>query len=238
MVTIDGSPIPSALIGVARPISPGRHSFQGMAEGMVSDVVTATIKEGGKETITLTLKIGAPPPIYTAGRRPSSETPSPSISGAPAAVTAPTAQAGPAATSFGADARESSGSNGLRTLSFVAFAVGVVGLGAAGVFALQAGSKHSDADSKFDQFCGSGGSCTATNQNEIRDLDKQANDAKSLANIGLIVGGVGVAAGLTLILLNSGGSERSVSKAARDTPPPATFTPWIGIHSMGLTGTF
>ncbi len=238
MVTVDGVPIPRALVGLQRPIDPGEHKFQAMAEGMVSETITMTMKEGNKETVTLALKPGTPAPIYTAGG-----------SGPPTAGTSEEgpprgpgqATSGTGAMTFGAGTNESSGSNGLRVASFVALGIGAAGLGVAGFFALRASGKHSEADSQFDRFCGAAATCTTASQTDIRDLDSEANDARSLANVALIAGGVGVAAGVTMFVLSAGGGrERSATRAmaVRRSSSRQQLTPWIGIQSMGLSGTF
>jgi hypothetical protein len=237
ILTVDGEKVPAALIGVQRPIDPGEHRFQAMAEGLVSDVLTQTIREGTKETVTLFLKPGTPP-IPIAGTAP----PGGSAPGAATSVPSAAPTAAPAAsvatagtgTTVGADTTvpPSGGGGGLRAASFVVLGLGAVGLGVAAVFASKASSKHKESDTQFDAACGMNSAKCDAETPAIRDLEKQANDAKSLANIGLIAGGVGVAAGVTLLLLSGGGGSSSTGQ------PAASLTPWIGPASAGLSGKF
>jgi hypothetical protein len=58
-LTIDGASVTNATIGLARPIDPGAHAFEAKTTGgpaMTSGVINATVAEGAKDTVTLTLK--------------------------------------------------------------------------------------------------------------------------------------------------------------------------------------
>jgi hypothetical protein len=54
-VTMDGEPVPPTLIGVPRPVNPGKHRFRARAEGMASEEQVVTLGEGDRETVVLTL---------------------------------------------------------------------------------------------------------------------------------------------------------------------------------------
>jgi hypothetical protein len=225
-VTMDDVVIPSALIGVPRPVDPGTHRFQASGDGAVSDVVTIGVKEGAHESVTLTLKPGNAPPIAATAE------PAP-----PPAPTEPGSQPGAATTlTAGAsgDTTSGGGSNGTRVLSFVALGVGTAGVALATVFALAAKSKHDDADSLYDQYqCSVPGNCDATRQSAITDLDHDANNKKTLANVGLAVGIAGLAGGAVLFVLSShnGAPEKSSAGAS-------TVGFWVGPGSAGLRGAF
>lgn len=93
--------------------------------------------------------------------------------------------------------------SGSHALAYVAGGVGVVGLAAFGVFGSMANSKYDSLDSKCP-----GGTCPPGTQNDI-DKGKQY---QLFANVGLVVGVVGVGAGITLFALGGGSShERSAS---------------------------
>lgn len=77
-----------------------------------------------------------------------------------------------------------------RILALVAGGVGVVGLGVGTGFGVAAMSKHSDAE----KGC-TGTACTTA---AAANAGNEAHDAGNIATIGLIVGAVGVAAGVTL----------------------------------------
>lgn len=235
-VTMDGAQVPTALLGVQRPVDPGEHKFQASGDGVTSDVVAVNVKEGGRQAIELTLKPGAAPPVAA------TPVPGPAAPGEPSAPLPPPGTAPPAtdtsSTSTSLSTDTSGGSSGMRIAGFVGIGVGLVGFGLAGVFAAKAGSKHSDADNLYSQYnCDhpAPGMCSATgNQRaQISGLDDDANSAKKTANIGVVLGVVGVVGGGLLVLLSSkgGSKEKSSAKAA-------TVTPWVSLGSAGLSGTF
>jgi hypothetical protein len=118
----------------------------------------------------------------------------------------------------------------------VSFGVGALGLGTGIIFALQRSSKLDDGDKKYVQWqdeCGSDPSCRTDLQGQISDLDDQAGTAGALSAVGFVFGGLGVAAGVTLLVLSS--TESDGPAAARTEP---TVTPWIGYKSVGVTGRF
>jgi hypothetical protein len=117
-VTIDGTPMSSALIGVSRPADPGTHKIEAKAPGMVGEA-SVTLAEGGKESVEIELKsaTGEPPPKKD-------EPPPP-----PPPVDQP-----------------SSDGSGLKIVGYTALGVGVVGLALGTVFALSSSSKRSDAN--------------------------------------------------------------------------------------------
>ena len=75
-----------------------------------------------------------------------------------------------------------------------------------------------------------GGGCPSNKRAEIESLDSDAKSASTLSIIGFGVGGVGIAAGVVMLVM-SGKSESSA--AAR----PAVY-PWVGANSAGLAGRF
>jgi hypothetical protein len=121
----------------------------------------------------------------------------------------------------------------LAVPAYVALGVGAVGLGAGVFFTLQSASKRSDADDTFAECTSRGvdGECKQEDPlaDEISALDDDAGSARTLAIIGYAVGGLGVAAGVTLLLLD--GPDRSSASKSR-------VVPWVGYQSVGVTGTF
>jgi hypothetical protein len=209
-VTMNGAQIPSALVGVRRPVDPGDHKFQAFAKGMESNVVTVSVKESAKEIVALTLvaKPGA------AGTPP---TPVPEGSEAAPGGTTPPRDTGPT----------ESGPNGMRIGGYVALGVGAVGLIGGTYFALSASSKRGEAD---DLCTLPGAKCPEDKKSEIESLDEDAKSASTLSVAGFVIGGLGVATGVTLLLL----SPKSESARA----PALQVTPWIGYKSAGLVGRF
>jgi hypothetical protein len=211
-VTLDGKPIPPALVGVARPADPGEHKVQATAEGAASEVASVVLKEGARETVILELQAGLAPAT------PAETTPADSAAESRAAIDA---QATPA------DAGTSS--NGMRYASYAALGVGVVGLGLGTVFALKSASARSDAD----ELCPDANRCPVRYRSEVEGLDDDAASAQKLAIVGFAVGGVGIAAGVTLFLLS--GKKQDATPA---TASAVRVNPWIGYRSAGVTGTF
>jgi len=111
----------------------------------------------------------------------------------------------------------------------------VVGLGAGTFFALSAKSK---ADEAKDLCGGDLSTCRldegSSDANKVNDLNNQSGTNKTLGIVGFVVGGVGVAAGVTLLILSSGSSN---SAATLHKPAPR-IVPWIGYNSAGVVGQF
>jgi hypothetical protein len=121
-------------------------------------------------------------------------------------------------------AEESSGS-GLRTGAYAAFGVGVVGLGLGTVFGLQANGKYSDANAMCPDFpC----QLTQAQADKRQGLADDGDKAKTISLVGFIVGGVGVATGVTLFVLSSGKNEHAA----------VTVSPVLGFGSAALRGSF
>jgi hypothetical protein len=213
VVTIDGTKLPSALVGISSPVDPGTHKFQATGQGVQSDVAALILKEGGSETVSLELK------------------PAPGVV-APGALVAPPvgALATPNGTTTAAPGPDLSPApahhgSGLRIGSYVAFGVGAAGLAVGTVFALTAKSKYDDANALCKSF-----PCDLTRaQNDQRTkFSKDGDSAKTLSLVGFIAGGVGIAAGATLFVLSNKKSEAA----------QAEVHPWIGLGSVGLGGKF
>jgi hypothetical protein len=202
-VSMDDQPVPKALVGVPYPVDPGEHKLQATGTGVQSPVQTITVKEGAKESIELALA-----PAEGAGAGPGE--------GASGSGEVSLGDAGPT----------SGGTNGMRIGAYVALGVGVVGLAGGTFFLLQASSKESEAD---DLCTLPGGGCPADKADEIKALDDDASSARTLATVGFIVGGVGIATGVTLFILSSNKSSASNKPG---------IEPWVGLGSAGVSGRF
>jgi len=220
-VTNDGEKVPPALLGLPLPVDPGTHVFVAQGTDLKSDPVSVTVAEGGKTSITLTVKsapgtLAPDAPAPTAAAPPPAGTPPPASTAPAAATTAP-----PGTTDQGT----SRGSNGAKIGGFVALGVGVVGAGLGTVFAIQAHSKKSDAD----KLCtGPGGACPMSQQSHIESLDNSYKTDGTLSVVSFAVGGAGLITGA--ILLAVSGSKHNENAAG--------ITPWIGYQSAGLSGRF
>jgi hypothetical protein len=118
------------------------------------------------------------------------------------------------------------GNSALRIASYAAFGVGAVGLGGGTYFWLRYGSKSDDADKLYaDYECPN---CLGSEKAEVLSVDDEAASAKTLSVVGLVTGGVGIAAGVTLLVL-------SLNKPA---PQAASIVPYASPNEVGVMGRF
>lgn len=113
----------------------------------------------------------------------------------------------------------SGGMSGMRIGSFVAAGVGVAGFA---LFAIEGSMSKSTYDD-LQKTCG--GPCPA---DRADDIDK-GKTQQTLANVGLVVGAVGIAAGATLFVLSLRGGKKS------DAPQTSLV---VGPSALGVRGTF
>jgi hypothetical protein len=117
-------------------------------------------------------------------------------------------------------------SDGYRIASFISFGVGLVGVGAGTFFLIRAHSTQSDSDAEYN---GCWPNCSAAKQQHISSVDVRALHQRTESAVSFIVGGVGLATGVTLLLLEP-------KKPA--TTSAAYVRPWVGAGQAGLFGTF
>jgi hypothetical protein len=210
-VTMDGEPVPPALIGVPRPVDPGEHRIQGKGIGLLAAPQVLTLAEGARSAVTLVFEAA---PVTTPAT--------------PAPATTPAAPTEPAAPPR--DAGTSSGSPGLRYASYGAFGVGVVGVALGTVFGLKSRSDRSDADKLYSEKCRPACDKTGPDAKQIASLDDSARSAMTLSIVGFSVGGAGAAAGVVLFLMSNKHGE---------TPEHGvSIRPWFGLGSAGVSGRF
>ncbi len=209
-VTVDGVPISSVLVGVPQPMDPGEHQVAASAPGWKAQPVSVTLKDAGRQTALLKLEPDGSAPVGAAP------------------VAAPGAASDALASPATADAGPSGGSNGLRIGAYVGLGVGVVGLGLGTVFSLQSAGKRSDADEAAKGIGPRGVDAGSPLAKKIAGLDEDADSAKTLGIVGFVVGGVGIAAGVTLFVLSSKKSE----------PAAAYLEPYLGLGAAGVRGAF
>lgn len=222
-VTQDGNKIPTALIGVPRPVNPGQHTFEAVGSAGKA-TASITIKEAERQRLILDLASGsssssagggaAPPPPKPAGgdtkKPPPTEgkpAPTEAKAAAESSTPPPGKDAGPAP-----EPESGGGSSGMRIGSYVAFGVGGLGLIAGTIFSLGAKSKFSDSNSLYSKNnCDNypNPPCTDAIKKQIDDADSSASGQKTLGIVGFVLGGLGIAAGATLFVLSSGSSEKS-----------------------------
>ncbi len=113
-----------------------------------------------------------------------------------------------------------------RTWAYVAGGVGVAGIVTFGVFGALANSKHS----KLEDECGSG-ACPGSLEGD-RDTGQTY---QTVANVGLVVGIVGLGAGTALYLMSD---EKSEKQARKKPPPKPRVDVGVGYQSVTVFGTF
>lgn len=210
-VAVDGQPVSTVLLGVPQPMDPGTHTVTATATGFKAQPASVTLKDAGQASVVLKLEVDASAPPAAAP-----------AAGAPAAGGALlTTNSGEPPS----DSPPSRGSNGMRIGSYVGFGVGAAGLALGTVFVLQSASKRSDADKEAEACPCEKGTPQAE---KIAGLDDDARSAQTLGIVGYVVGGVGVAAGVTLFILSS----------KKEEPQSAHVTPYLGLGAVGLKGAF
>jgi hypothetical protein len=208
-VTIDGVPVSSAVLGVNRPLDPGKHTIRATKEGFVTAEVSVTAMERKAERVTLTLDRAPPPPL--AGAEPSprpAPTPplQPAVNAAPVPIAPPPAPPAPAPT------------GSLRkTLGFVGIGVGGAGLVVGAVAGGLAVSKHGVLVRECPHAICNG---------HQSDLDSY-HLVSNLSTAGLVAGGALAAAGIVLVVTGPV-ARTSVGE----------LTPVLGVGVVGVQGKF
>jgi hypothetical protein len=217
-VMVDEVRIAGALIGLPNPVDPGERVVSAVAKGKRAKARTITIAEAERQTIELELLPDASAVLPGEEQKPGEPSdPSPKPDAAPKGKAKPLAQPESADSSSG----------GLTYGSYAAFGVGALGIGAGVLFTLQSSSKRSEVE----EIC-PGGACTNLGRAEaenVEALNADAGSLQTLATVGYIVGGVGVATGVTLYILGSGKENAGAA---------VTITPWVGVASAGVVGRF
>lgn len=128
IVTIDGQPVPSAALGLKRPVDGGAHKVHAEAAGYKAADTTFTVAEGGSADAKLKLEKNPDAPIAN--------------NGTPGGTTEPPPAAG------------SGGGGSTKTLAYVAFGVGGAGLLVGAITGIVAIGKHGDLKDKCpDKTC-------------------------------------------------------------------------------------
>jgi hypothetical protein len=208
-VTLDGRPVPKALLGIPQPVDPGPHELRADAgQGrMVARSVRLT--PGARESVTLTL-----PPLPSAA---------PAL--VPSAAPSPTRSPRP-------ETRRASAPEGLGlwdqpAVAYGALGVGVVGLGVGTGFLVAYLGTRSDADQGYDACPRP---CPTETRTRVDELDSRAARQGTTATVGMVVGGLGVATGVTLLVLQRRGRP--------DTERGLAVHPYVAGNAVGLWGRY
>jgi len=203
-VAIDGKDVPVALLGAGSLVDPGTRRIEGRRG---QQVVTQQVTIAERERKAVTLRFGAEPAAPVA---------SPAMQGAapppPAGATAPPP---PAA----ADADTTPDGSMQRTFGWVGIGVGGAGILFGTVTGLMAVSNRSDLDANG---CVDSG-CYLDQKDDVDSY----NALRTISTVGFVIGFVGAAAGVTLLL------------TAPESPSSGVEThAWLGLGSAGVAGRF
>ncbi len=191
-VTIDGAPVPTALLSEARPVNPGKHQVEGK-RGQQVESQEVSLAEAEKKTLTLHFaaesKGPGPGPVTAATVSGTSPIVNPSAGTGNGNVPVP-------------DLPKTSSAQ--KTSGWIVLSVGGAGLAFGAVTGILVLSKKSSLDNSGQCH---DNSCPTTQHAQISSY----NSLRPLSTIGLIVGAVGTTAGVTLLLTAPKRKEATVS---------------------------
>jgi len=213
-VKLDGQPVSPALVGVHRPVDPGKHVVTAYPMGLSPVEQTVELKEGERGEVKLVIAGAAGG--GSVGLDPSDD---------------PDAQIGDQTPP---DTTPKSG--GVSPLVFAGAGVGALGIGGivvGALFTVKRGKLSNQADDKFNA-CNRNPPCSPAAQADINALDSDAAQAGTIGTIGLVGGGVLLAGGVTLVVLGL----MSGSKPPPATPAAAWISPYLAPTGVGVVGAF
>jgi len=218
-VTRNGEPVPAELLGVPAPVNPGEYSYQAFADGMESNSTTVKLREGTRETVLLTLR-----------DIPGATKNKPAPSGSPAGGTS-TAGGSLTTTPPSDNAPSGGGGRPLLVGSIAGFGVAVAG-GVIGTIFLNKASETNDKSDAMFKECTAAKTCDEHTPlaAEIDDIDAEGATQTGVAIAGYVTGGLGLAAGITLLIL-----DQNRSSVASNRP---SVTPLVGWNYVGVAGRF
>jgi hypothetical protein len=173
-LVLDDQRVPSALIGLARPINPGDHTLSAKSATAASAPLTVTVGEGSAQDVKLTLRPMSPDAVAAAG-----------VSGGAGATAGEPAADQPA---------EGHSHTGMKVGGWIAIGVGAAGLVAGTLAMLDNRSNRNSANA----LCTP--TCPGSKRNPVNTFDENANQDATLAWICAGVGVAGLATGVTLLI--------------------------------------
>jgi hypothetical protein len=210
-VKMDNQLVSTALVGVFRPVDPGKHEIGVFPVGLSPVKGQVELKDGEKKEIRIVIPDGPPPPGV-----PVSAIDNPDA-GKPTDPAAPRRDTGPGFMTP------------LRGVGIGAGALGVAGVVVGALFMVKSGSTTDQVNT----ICGGPppAQCPPSKTTTVNDLSKTAAGQKTIGAIGLIGGGVALAAGVTLLIV--GKPKPAPAPAAK-----ASVEPWFSGTAAGLRGDF
>ncbi len=215
-VSIDGENVPSASLNAWRRLNPGHHEIVAHA-ATLERREEASLHEREKKEVVVDL---SPAPA-------AAPTPAPEPVAAPA-TTEPAGKSEAASSSADTAAAEPK-SNPWKTVMFVGFGVGGVGIIVGSITGILSISDTNSAKSiPADQGGCAGNVCGPAAHDDIQ----AAKTTGTISTIAFIAGGAGIAAGVVGLVLSKGSSSSRASTGALHAEP------WLGPGSAGVHGTF
>ncbi len=178
-VTLDGVEVPSAALGVKRPVDPGTHHVRATAPGFAATELTVNVLEGKTEAVSLDLKAEAP--VALPLPPPAIVVPPPS----PFVVIPPPAPRPPPPPV----------STAQRTAGFVLVGVGAAGLVVGGISGGLAVAKHSSLTTACP-----GGNCFVSQQASLQSDVNTYHALATASTAGIVAGAAVLATGLIVVL--------------------------------------
>lgn len=215
-VTVDGTVVPAAALGVGRPTNPGAHRVDVAGEGYVA--MTRAIELEAGKTVEVKLPVQAEV-------TPVAEAPAPPKE-APVPKTEPSrTEPSPAAIAPSTEAPVTPPSDDGAALRISGFIVGAVGLGGF-VGAAVTGGLYLAAEQTVQNECTPGPSGNLCSQAGL-DAVERGRGLEPINTAMLAVGGVGVATGVALLIAGYvGGDEEDVVLTPQVSPTEAG----LGLH--------
>jgi hypothetical protein len=218
-VTVDGTAVPTALLGAERPTDPGEHIIEASATGFLKSSARVGLGPGEKQAVTLKLETD---PNFVAPAAPTAA--------APEAPSAPRSTPAPE-TNFSASSSStpmSAAPN--RTPAYIVGGVGVAALLAGAGFGLVAMKDKSD----LDKDC-KNNVCSPA----VRDKLDSGTQAGTISTILFAAGGGGIALG-TILFFAAGGRSTETGSQAHHGAAQTHFQPraWVGPGTVGFGGDF
>lgn len=214
-VKLDDQGVSPALIGVFRPVDPGKHEVVVHATGIAPVRGSIQLGDGDKKEIKLL--------IPEAGATAFAPLQGPS-GGASAGRLLSPGSGTPAHGSFVSTS---------RVVGLGAGVVGIAGVAMGVAFLVKGANSQRAANDLATRFCRVDASgvdqCPASVQNQIHPLDVDAANQKNVGTVALAVGGVALAGGIVLLL---------VGKPSAPAAPAVAITPWCSITPGGVHGRF
>lgn len=210
---LDGTPLPSAAVGLPYPVDPRSHTIDAEADGFEPTQLEFSVESGGSATVNVVL------------RRLPQQTPTTAL--ANDEVQRRTSSA--AAPQSVPQDNTMASTDWARIGSYVGFGVGAVGLGLGAYFQLQSQAYDDDADAEYKRCLSIGDGETCTNAgiaNQVFDLEKDAKRSHTNALALFALGGVGVTAGVVLFLLSG------------DDDAATAWKPYFNGEQLGVWSTF